>query len=243
MRVSFVSFSVLASFVCGLSGCSESAIPSAPHELCAEAPTDAVSAGFKSDDDVNQFLKDNGVTKVNAIPAGFGAQFSWELKKFPETLRKHMVRSGREIRVLTGNGVGEDPKFPSIETTGKDSRRYRGVPGTGGPVTTIVVNKLYQGHGSSSLVLHEHAHTLDYLGVPGRATPLSSDPEWQKIIAEDGVYRESIADTCGEYCTSSPLEAFAETFSMYYACEKSRAIVERSPRVVKFLESLAEAAK
>ncbi len=226
-----------------LSACSESAIPGALQDICAEAPGDLASAGFKDGDELNQFLLDHRVTKVTEIPSNLAAQFAFELKKMPESLRKHMARNQREIRLLVGQGVADDPQFPKIESTGKDSRLFRGVPGTGGPVTTIVANKLYKGHGCTSLVLHEHAHTLDYLGVPGRPAPLSSDSEWQKIIAEDPAYRESIGETCGTYCTESPVEAFAETFAMYYGCEKSRAIVQRSGRVVKFLESLTDATK
>lgn len=229
-----------AAFALGFLGCGTVDEPTASHKLCQQAPSDLAQAGFESYEAVGQYLEHNGVVMVNEVSWSHRVQFAYELRKFPAPLLQYLAKRDVKIRIMNGRGVGEDPTFPAFEKTGKDERRWRGVPGSGGDPTRIVANRLYEGHGCASLVLHEHAHTLDLVGVPGREGQISKDPEWLAIMAEDPVYQDFAKKQCGDYC-GDPVEAFAETFALYHACSESRAIVQKSARVTRFFESLTTA--
>lgn len=94
--------------------------------------------------------------------------FLQSYNKFPLSLRTEMVTRGARMTIMEGAGVKTDPTFTHAQTF--DGRDWSVVPGSGGEVsehynipTRIVINSLNQNHGSSDLVLHEHAHTLDSL--------------------------------------------------------------------------------
>lgn len=225
-------------------GCTKSDIPADSSELCDEAPTDFGSAGFKSEAELQSFLAENKVDQVNPIALSHLVQFSYELKKMPAATRRYLAKLDARYRILSGKGVSEDPEFKWTKTS--DTRYYAGVAGAASAWTWTVVNKLYSGSGIN-LVLHERAHTVDAWGVPGLGSSapwfkLSSSPEWEAITKEDGVYRDIANRACGEYCNQSPREGFAEVYAMYHACPASRALVQRSPRLVQFFESIEAAA-
>ncbi|CAN5720153.1 hypothetical protein BH10BDE1_BH10BDE1_04210 [soil metagenome] len=247
MRFLICSFVLAFTCVTALSGCSTPENEEDLVDLCPAGPNDVGAAGFRDEAHVRQFLAENKVELVNEIPLPLLVNFAWELRKYPESVRAHLARLDAKYRILVGRGVGEDPKWGGSMLS-SDGRNYSRVSGAAAYTSWVVVNRMNEpGHGVS-VVLHERAHTLDIWGVPGRTSTagwgrLSSDPEWQSIIATDTVYQDVISRSCKTYCTQSPVEAFAETFAMYLGCEKSRALVSRSPRVVKFFESIIDATK
>jgi hypothetical protein len=216
-------------------------------DLCPEGPSDLASAGFKDEASLRKFLVDNKVEEVNSIPVPLLTNFAWQLSKFPESVRNHLARLNAKYRILVGQGVAEDPQWGNHRLS-TDGRNYIKVPGAAAYTTWLVVNRMNEsGHGVS-VALHERSHTLDISGVPGRTSQagwgrLSSDPEWQSIIATDTVYQDIISRSCKTYCTQSPVEAFAESFAMYLACDRSRELISRSPRVGQFFESIINATK
>lgn len=237
VRAGFLLLALVAS-ACG--GNKSSSLPENPLSLlgyCGVAPREIQAAGFENEADLDQFLQENHVTSVNAIAHQYLVQFAFELKRFPETLLSALAAKGANFRILQGHGVTEDPTWPASETTTFDGRPWNRVPGAGGNPTRVVVNRLYQGHGSINLVLHEHGHTLDFYGVP-RNDVLSSSPEWKNVMARDRGFMKLMNEVCGGYCTRNPTEAFAEAFAIYYSCEKGRGLLSNSPLAKSFIESL-----
>ena len=229
--------------VVGLTACSESDIPADGADLCAEAPSDLATAGFANEAELQIFLSDNKVEQVNSIGLVELTQFAWELKKMPASIRSHLAARDAKYRILHGQGVSEDPQF-LWKMTG-DGRDFSRVSGAAWLTTWTVTNRIYKG-GMVNLVLHERGHTLDAHGVPGRNAStgkgrLSSDPEWIDILKTDTVYQDVVTRSCGVYCDKSLVESFADAFAMYYACPRSHALMARSPRIVKFMESLVSA--
>jgi hypothetical protein len=140
------------------------------------------------------------------------------------------------IRLLEGEGVIEDSTFkPGTDAT-PDGRPWSTIVGVGTNPTRIVVNHLYDKHGSVNLVLHERAHTLDYYGAV-----ISSSVAWNKIMNEETSFVQLMQKVCGDYCTKNPVEAFAEGFAIYFSCEQSRRLLNDSPLVLAFMKSIEEA--
>jgi hypothetical protein len=118
------------------------------------------------------------------------------------------------------------------------------VPGAGGDPfengwdqnpTYIVVNHLYDNHGSINLVLHEHAHALD---STRSLREISNSTRW-KAIALKPKTSHFLTDICGNYCTDNINEGFAELFAYYYACQSTREEIEKNlPPVAKFFKEL-----
>ena len=93
--------------------------------------------------------------------------------------------------------------------------------------------------GSVSVILHEHAHTLDnlyaYKGV-------SASQEWIDLThtAEAREYMSVVCKDKG-YCLNNDNEAFAELFAYYHACQKSNSHMERNaPALAAFFHGLRE---
>jgi hypothetical protein len=149
------------------------------------------------------------------------------------------------FHLIQGQGVTEDPTWGSYART-FDGRDWSNVPGAGGAPysagaqalapTRIVVNRLYEGHGSVNLVLHEHGHSLDsvysYRGISGSGA-------WLRHLNESPALRGFLTEICGTYCTDYPQEGFAEAFAYYHSCAAAREeLTRKTPAVAKFLEEL-----
>jgi hypothetical protein len=196
--------------------------------------------------DLNSWLARYGVTEVSAsIDRRYLVQFAFEFSKFPENLRKELYEADGRIHLLSGQGVSEDPSWTG-ETKTFDGRPWSSVPGAGGfPYqsndahsypTRVVVNHLYDEHGSMDLVLHEQAHTLDSIySLKG----ISSSNAWKRVTGEGSGFPKFMMRYCGKYCADHADEGFAEAFALYYTCDSSRHAVEKNaPETAQFLHDL-----
>lgn len=181
------------------------------------------------------FFEENGVKEVQKSPEQYLIQFAHELIKMPLLMRKFLVGKGVQIHTIFGKSVKDDPSFSPREEKTFDGRQWDTIVGTGGNPTRVVVNSLYENHGCSSVVLHEHAHTLDLHSSWWRN--LSSAKSWKAVMAEPQ-FAKLISENCGKYCTENPPEAFAEAFALYYNCEKSRQILAASSAAIAYFKDL-----
>lgn len=168
-----------------------------------------------------------------------------EFKKFPPALHKEMMRSGAKIHLIHGQGVNDDPTWPREYSDTFDGRAWNGVPGAGGfpfagEPTRIVINSLNNKHGSSNLVLHEHAHSLDstYSNFG-----ISSSHTWKKLMADNPQVEEYMNRKCPQrYCTDNEVERFAELFSLYHHSSETREEMEKIvPKIARFFKNLRTA--
>ncbi|MBY0412544.1 MAG: hypothetical protein K2Q18_00190 [Bdellovibrionales bacterium] len=203
--------------------------------FCGQVPTSLSSAGFANTNDLQDFYKKFNITLVNEVPLNYQVQFVNELRKIPESYLNFTIKTfySSEIRVISGNGVGEDPTFTGVTTA--DGRDWKTVPGAGGGPTYIVANKLYKNHGSFDLVVHEYMHTFDRTRILD--TAISSSTEWKNLMGDPNLNR-ILQLTCGDYCTKNPVEAFAETMAIYYGCGRSNALLKSSPSVISFIQRI-----
>ena len=168
-------------------------------------------------------------------------QFLFEYDKFPQDLKQEMNKEGASIHLLSGEGVTVDDSWGSSMFT-KDGRDWSKVPGSGGSVysypknpTRIVVNHLYDRHGSINLVLHEHAHTLDHLYSE---KDVSDSAGW-KNLHNDPDNQNVMRGLCGYYCITDVRESFAELFAYYHSCETTKQhLAEVLPSVATFIKNL-----
>ena len=233
----FISLIVLA---IALSSCAKDlgqpSLPESSHSLlgyCAQAPNDLQSAGFSSETR-SEFLKQNKVLQVTDITDSYLTQFAFELAKFPEQLRSFLNNNDIGFHLVQGRGVSEDPSFPNFFSQTFDGRSWANVPGSGSAdVTRVVVNRLYEGHGSVNLVLHERAHTLD-----SNLGNVSSTSQWNAVLSSDSSFREILGKYCGDYCLGHSNEAFAEGFAIYYSCEKSKNLLASAGMATSFFDRL-----
>lgn len=167
--------------------------------------------------------------------------FLYEYDKYPRSLRQEMVAAGGKISLLQGEGVTVDPTWGSyIET--KDGRDWSMVPGAGGFIyshpsqpTRVVVNHIYDRHGSVNLVLHEHSHTMDHLYSERN---ISGSKAWREIL-QDEENERVIKSLCGYYCLTDERESFAELFAYYHACDATKRHMEEVlPSVADFMRNL-----
>lgn len=205
-----------------------------------------------SQGEVEDFLKDNRIVMVNQVDREHLLNFHKEFQKFPSSLMEEMLTMKADIHILQGTGVMEDPTWEKEHVvSGSGGRGWDIVPGSGGfPYfkmagghsipTRIVVNQLYNttneigGHGSENLFLHEHGHSLDSLYD---AHDISATPKFRMLFSEENLpYLRSI---CPTHCFTKDginyVEAFAETFTHYNACDASRINMERkAPEIADF---------
>lgn len=177
-------------------------------------------------------------------------RFLREYEKFPVALRQKMVEKGIRIHLMEGEGVTVDPGWDSDianespEDKAEYEKRVEGlnrdwskIPGAGGSTTTptrIVINHLYDRHGSANLFLHEHAHTLDSL-TSKRGI---SDSEAWKSLSKDPKFKKIVKNVCGAYCEVDE-EAFAEMFAYFNSCAAAQKQVEKDvPALAAFLREL-----
>ena len=199
-------------------------------------------------DTLKLWLERNAVLEpVPGIDKKYLVQLAFELDKLPERTREEMVDGGAKIHALQGRGVVEDPSWEGPVST-PDGRPWAEVPGAGGAPylntdqryypTRIVANRLYEGHGSANLVLHEHAHTLDSLKAPFE---ISQSAAWKELLARNPSFIRILDKACGKYCTEQFSEGFAEAVAIYHSCGKNRLRVEtEAPEVAKYLEGLLD---
>lgn len=210
-------------------------IPAA--ELCPRAGDTEAAWKRARLGNLGAWLADNGAVAVSSgIARRDLIPFALEYSKFPAALRQFLVSRGAPVRLIRGRGVSDDPTWPTWLNT-PDGRAWTEVPGSGGNPTRIVVNRLYDGHGSVNLVLHERAHTLDQLlGYP------SSQARWRELMSSSATLQFIGAD-CGEYCSNQPREAFAELFAIYYSCPARQAAMRgQLPSVAAYFRSLESSA-
>jgi hypothetical protein len=194
-------------------------------------------------DELQSYLKSNSIRIVSPhIDPQFVEQFIFEFNKFPESLKRELIRAGAKINLIQGDGVVDDPTWDEQYKTTFDGRDFSKIPGTGGfpyvtPVvpTRLVVNNLYDYHGSTNLVLHEHGHTLDSIYSHNS---VSDSKTWKGLINNAKV-TAFIKLICGSYCTENRNEGFAEMFTYYHACEASRQhMAQEIPEVADFFKNL-----
>ncbi len=194
-------------------------------------------------EDIPAFLKSNRIKMKTEIDHAFVARFLNEYKKFPNNLRLKMIEVGAVIHLIQGNGVSDDPTWNGGKKT-FDGRPWSDVPGGGGIPelkkkfpTRIVVNHLYDRHGSSNLFLHEHAHSLDRIRMD---SPISSSIDWKEVTQTQDV-QKFLKVICGTYCVENANEGFAELFAYYHACTATKKDVEMYlPEVAKYISNLAD---
>lgn len=220
------------------------------------------SAPFLSTGEIEDFLRDKRIVMVNSIDRQHVENFYMEFQKFPEALMNEMLTMKADIHILQGTGVTEDPTWNKDDIySGSGGRGWDIVPGSGGfpyykmalekngaagksVPTRIVVNQLYNtsnpigGHGSENLFLHEHGHSLDSLYA---AHDVSSSPAFQEIFTEEDT--QYLRLICPTHCFTADginyVEAFAEAFTHFTACDTSRRQMEyRAPRMAGFFADL-----
>lgn len=189
--------------------------------------------------DYTPYLNTQKITPVTAITVGNLEKFLTEYHKFPETLAKELIDAGAKISLIEGEGVTADPSWNAGSDT-FDGRSWDKVPGSGGSpkgnATRVVINHLYDRHGSVNLVLHEHGHTLDQLY---KYNVLSSSKTWKRLTDDEPQIKSFMLTICGTYCTANLNEGFAELFAFYHACGETRALVEKElPGFASFLKDL-----
>jgi hypothetical protein len=182
------------------------------------------------------------VMRGSTVTGANVSRFLTEYEKFPQYLRTEMVGRGAKIRLMEETGVGRDPSMTATRTT-EGTRDWVDVPGSGGEAirgsnvpTRIAVNHLYENHGASNLVLHEHAHTLDSIY---ERQGVSKSKVWMNLMNSSTATREFTLEICGQYCMDREEERFAELFAYYFACEASRKHLEEEvPAVAEFFSKL-----
>lgn len=163
--------------------------------------------------------------------------FITEFNKFPAILHQEMIKKGGKINLIHGDGVTADPTWNAGKKT-FDGRGWEHVPGSGGAPyakipTRIVVNHLYDNHGSVNLVLHEHGHTLDNTY---KDRGVSSSHAWKELMANNPEIKDYL-HRCGNYCNNNENERFAELLSFYYHSEESRLDLEiKFPEIAQFFK-------
>lgn len=167
--------------------------------------------------------------------------FLHEYEKYPSSLRNEMASAGGKISLLQGEGVTVDPTWGGSIFT-KDGRDWSKVPGSGGFIysypshpTRVVINHIYDRHGSVNLILHEHSHTMDHLYSERN---ISGSRGWRDIL-QDEQNQNVIRSLCGYYCLTDERESFAELFAYYHACDTTkRHLEEVLPAVADFMREL-----
>lgn len=201
------------------------------------APESAVVPQGATLESYSKFFKLYSVVPKTEVSLTYVEQFKNEMSKFPLSLQKELNRAGNTIHILEGEGVTVDPTWEPVHEKTFDGRPWSDVPGSGGSTarghkkapTRIVINSMYEKHGSSNLLLHEHAHSLDSIkSLHG----ISNSLVWLRIQdAEPGVTK-FLDEVCGKYCTENVEEGFAELFANYHGCSESRTQMERELPVI-----------
>ncbi len=212
-------------------------------EVSDIVPEGATIESYKS------FFTENKIVPKTELTLNFVEQFKNEFEKFPVNLRQELIEAGNKIHIMEGSGVTVDPTWNSAHQTTFDGRPWSEVPGGGGSTawgylkspTRIVINHLYDHHGSADMFLHKHGHSLDSIR---KLHGLSSSDIWSKLLSSESGSTKFLSDICGSYCTSNIEEGFAELFANYHGCEESREQMEREvPIIAEFFSKFISTKK
>lgn len=204
-----------------------------------EKASDIVAEGVTLAD-YDSFLRANKIIAKTSLSVNYVEQFKNEFEKFPGSLQSEMLAAGNWIHIMEGSGVTVDPTWVPTNVATFDGRPWSQVPGSGGSTareyskspTRMVINHLYENHGSVNLFLHEHGHSLDsinsYHGI-------SHSQVWTDLLASEPNAHAFLTAICGSYCTKNVQEGFAELLANYHACDASRDQMESEvPRIAEF---------
>ena len=189
--------------------------------------------------DYTPYLDSQKINPVTSVTVGNVEKFLSEYYKFPETLATELITAGAQISLIEGEGVTADPSWGASDNT-FDGRSWAQAPGSGGSpkgnTTRVVINHLYDRHGSVNLVLHEHGHTLDQLY---KYNVVSRSKTWKKLMDDEPQVNQFMMNICGTYCRDNLNEGFAELFAFYHSCAETKVLVEQElPGFASFLRDL-----
>ena len=133
------------------------------------APVSDVVPEGRSLDHYKSFFILNKIIAKTDLSVNYVEQFKNEFEKFPQSLRIELTNAGNKIHIMEGSGVTVDPTWEPTHEKTFDGRPWSEVPGGGGSTakgykkspTRVVINHLYDNHGSANMLLHEHGHSLD----------------------------------------------------------------------------------
>lgn len=193
----------------------------------------------RSLEELEPILKDNNIKLATPVTNTANIeQFLIEYYKFPATLREAMGRRSK-IHLIEGNSIMDDrlkkpwPQDDKLKSTQRTSSDLPGLGGNSSTPTRIVINHLYENHGSKNLFLHEHAHTLDaILGHP------SKKQKWRGLF-NDPNHSEFLKMICptDHYCLNNPDEAFAESLAYFSSCAATRQHMQQAvPEIARYFE-------
>lgn len=184
-------------------------------------PFGDVPGNFPDIPTAQRYFKDRGIVHTPQSPRPITLDDYNAIAERVEQIPAHMLdytrRQGKEIHVITNRGITVHPDHERLR--GVTPRGWEGsgktwddIPGGGGSHTYVVANRLYEGHGSADMLLHEWGHTLDntvYLrmnrGKSGYG--ISQSEEWQELFQRkrwNGSYESNYAE-----------EAFAESVAKF----------------------------
>ncbi len=208
------------------------------------APTSDVVPEGKTLIDYQAFFTVNKIIPQTSLSLNFIEQFKNEFEKFPASLHRELIQAGNKIHIMEGTGVTVDPTWDASFVNTFDGRSWDNVPGGGGSTargyakspTRIVINHLYNHHGSADMFLHEHGHSLDSIrDLHG----ISRSSVWSDLLAEEPATTNYLLVICGAYCTDNIEEGFAELFANYHGCAETREQMERDiPKTAEFFKRL-----
>lgn len=214
---------------------------------CPEANPDLAKG--KSEHYYQSFMNKNKIVAVTPVTSTFMEMFKQEFEKFPKGLHRELKRAGNVIHVMEGPGVTVDPSWDKNHVTTHDGRPWAEVPGSGGysvqgylmVPTRVVINHLYDKHGTVSMLLHEHGHSLDSIkDFHG----ISKSQLWSDLLRDEPRTTDFLQAVCGKYCVNNIEEGFAELFAHYYACDESRQQLQRElPRTAEFFRRFTSTKK
>jgi hypothetical protein len=165
-------------------------------------------------------------------------KFLVEFYKMPASLREPLKRI--KIHLIEGNSIMDDEISRPTSQMSKlqeTNRTRNDLPGSGGNfsnATRIVINHLYDNHGSKNLFLHEHGHALDtVLGNP------SKKARWQRIFKNPKYAEYFKILSSKDYCVKHADEAFTESLAYYSACPATREHMKAAvPEIAQYFEDL-----
>lgn len=217
-----------------------------PASICDPMSQDQLEWDQSGEGDLDAYFTQRGIVQITpGIERKYLVQVALELLKFPEELLVRIFKANGRINLIQGQGVSEDPSWIKDYAT-FDGRLWSYVPGAGGAPyasipgrmlpTRIVVNRLYEGHGSVNLLLHEHAHAMDSISAH---EGISRSSAWRELVKNNPGFREFLQDHCHKYCVDNFNEGFAEAFAYYNGCVASRKkLEEKAPQVAQFFREL-----
>lgn len=215
-----------------------SSVFSAERIKCAPA-SDRVPEG-RTLEAYAEYLSHYNIISKTSVSVNYVEQFKNEFEKFPSTLRAELTLAGNKIHIMEGAGVTVDPTWEPTHEKTFDGRPWDEVPGGGGSTargykkspTRIVINNMYENHGSSHLILHEHGHSLDSIRT---LHGISNSQTWFALLQEEPRITSFLAEICGSYCTDNVEEGFAELFANYHGCAESKLqMMKEVPRAAEF---------